>query len=72
MTILFGAPVRKASANDLVMAREAAAMAQSDAKVKAAILSGKFDVWPNVQGCIYAIQATHALAPTPVPTEAVL
>lgn len=36
-------------------ARAAAAQAQSNETVRAAILSGKFDDWPNVLGAAIAI-----------------
>lgn len=43
--------------NDIEIAREAAAKAQSSDVVAKMIRSGQYDAWPNVQGALNAVRA---------------
>jgi len=48
--------------DDVLLARESAAMAQGRDDVAAMIRSGKYDDWPNVKGALLAIRAVRQQA----------
>lgn len=48
--------------SDIEIARQAAADAQTNERIKQMILSGNYDAWPNVQGALNAVRTVRKAA----------